>query len=238
MLWRRSKTKRAKRAKRAATSRLPSGEEVRGQVAELTDDLGEALESARDSIARAMSSMGRRGAEAGSEATRRTSELGKEVGRKGAAVGAELGRKTRRRARDVAREAAEHLPDPDQVAEMARRAEERLLPERSKQHRKDRRKRTRRRFYASAGVAGLGVLLGWLTAPKKGDEARQALKERASAASGKIAEMRAAQQTAGAEPGAGLSTSTASGTSEPKQTEAEVTPIHHADGAATSERRS
>jgi hypothetical protein len=234
MLWRKSRTKRAKRA---ATSRLPSGEEVRGQVADLTDDLGEALESARDAISRAMSSAGRRGAEAGSEATRRTAALGKEAGRKSAAAGAELGRKARKRAERVARDAVERLPDPEQVAELARRAEEKLLPERSKQHRKEQRKRTRRRIYGGAGVAGLGVLLGWLTAPKKGDETRQTLKERASAASGKIVEMRAnaTSQGGGAEPGTGLST--APGTTEPRQTEAEVTPIHHGDGATTRERR-
>ncbi len=233
MLWRRRKTKRAKRA---GTSHLPSGEEVRGQVADLTDDLGEALESARAAIARAMSTAGRRSAEAGSEATRRTTELGKEVGRKSASAGADLGRKARKRAREVAREAVEHLPDPEQVAELARRAEEKLLPERSKQHRKDRRKRTRRRLYGGAGVAGVGVLLGWLTAPKKGDEVRQALKERASAASGKVAEMRASatRDTAGAEPDAEPSKPT----SGPKQTDAEVTPLHHGDGATTSDRRS
>jgi hypothetical protein len=234
MLWRKSRTKRAKRA---AASRLPSGEEVRGQVADLTDDLGEALESARDAITRAMSSAGRRGAEAGTQASRRTAELGKEVGRKGAAAGGQLGRKARKRALEVAREAVDRLPEPEQVAELTRRAEEKLLPEKAKQFRKARRKRARRRLYGAGGVAGLGVLLGWLTAPKKGDEVRQALKERGSAASQKVAEMRAgAAGTGSAQPGTGLSEPGASGTAEPKQADAEVTPIHQGDGATTSKR--
>ena len=234
MLWRRSRTKRAKRA---AASRLPKAEEVRGQVGDLGDELSEALESARDAITRAMSSAGRRGAEAGSQATRKTTELGKEAARKGASVSTELGRRARKRALKVAREAVERLPDPEQVAELTKRAEEKLIPERAKQFRKTRRKRARRRLYGGAGVAGLGVLLGWLTAPKKGEEVRQALKERASAASDKVAEMRGSgTQDDGAAAGVGLSGSAASGTPEPKQTEAEVTPIHHGDGATTGKR--
>jgi hypothetical protein len=234
MLWRRSRTKRAKRA---ATSRLPSSEEVRGQVADLTDDLGEALETARDAITRAMTSAGRRGAEAGSAATRQAAEAGQEVGRKATAAGAEAGKKARRRAREAAREAVERLPEPEQVAEMTRRATEKLFPERAKQFRKTQRKRTRRRLYAGAGVAGLGMLIGWLTAPKKGDEVRQTLKERASAASDKVAEMRSASGGAGAggaEPGVGLAGS--SGTQEPQRADADVTPIHQGDGATASKR--
>ncbi len=234
MLWRRSRTKRAKRA---AASRLPSGEEVRGQVADLGDDLGEALESARDAITRAMSSAGRRGAEAGTQATRRTTELGREVSRKSAAASGRLGRKARKRALEVAREAIDRLPEPEQVAELTRRAEEKLLPEKAKQFREARRKRARRRLHGAGGVAGLGMLLGWLTAPKKGDEVRQALKERGSAASQKVAELRGgAADTGGSEPGSGLSGSAASGTSEPKQADAEVTPIHQGDGATTAKR--
>jgi len=206
---------------------------VRGQVADLSDDLGDALDSARDAISRAISTAGQRGVEAGTEATRKTTALGKEVGRKGAAAGTELGKKARRRAREVARDAVERLPEPEQVAELARRAEEKLVPEAAKQHRKSRRKRTRRRMAGAAGVAGLGMLAGWLTAPRKGDEVRQVIKERASAASGRVAEMRAdAADSTGAATGPGPS-----GTSEPQRTEADVTPIHQSDGGQTSKQR-
>jgi hypothetical protein len=234
MLWRKSK---ARQAKRAATGRLPGGDEVRDQVSDLTDELGEALESAKDAISRAMSSAGRRGAEVGSQATRKTTELGKEVGRKGATVGAGVGKEARRRARNVAREAVERLPEPEQVADVTRRATEKLFPESVKHHRKARRKRARRRMFAGASLAGLGVLAGWLTAPRRGEEARQALKERANATSEKFAGMRSTPD-ATAEPGAGLSgsESTASGASEPQQTQADVTPIHPGDGTPASKR--
>jgi hypothetical protein len=225
---------RSKRAKRAA-GRLPSGEEVRGQVAGLSDDLNEALDSARDAIARAISSAGQRGAEAGAQATRKTAELGKEVGRKGVAAGGDLGRKARKRARRMALDAVERLPEPEQVAELARRAEERLLPEVAKRNRKDRRKRTRRRMAGGAFVAGLGMLIGWLTAPRKGDEVRQAIKERAGAAGGKVAEMRANAMGANEEAG---TTGPSTGTTEPKQGEADVTPLHQGDGAPASKQRS
>ncbi|HZD00807.1 MAG TPA: hypothetical protein VFA46_11655 [Actinomycetes bacterium] len=232
-----SRKSRIKRAKRAATGRLRNSEEVREQVTGLGEDLNEALETAKDAITRAMSSAGRRGAEAGAEATRKTAELGKEVGRKGAAVGTEVGKAARQRATTAAREAVERLPEPEQVAEMTRRATEKLFPERAKQYRKAQRKHTRRRVYGAAGLAGLGVLLGWLTAPKKGAEVRQTLKERANAAGEKVAEMRSASAPdTSAEPGVGLSGSAASGSAEPQPTQAEVTPIHQGDGATTSKR--
>jgi hypothetical protein len=229
MFRRKSRTKRAKRA----AGRLPSGEEVRGQVAGLSDDLSEALDSAKDAIARAISSAGQRGAEAGAQATRKTAELGKEVGRKGAVAGGDLGRKARKRARKLALDAVERLPEPEQVAELARRAEEKILPEVAKRHRKERRKRRRRTIAGATGIAGLGMLIGWLTAPKKGDQVRQAIKERANAAGGKVAEMRAAGSTE--ETG---TTATATGTTEPKQAEADVTPLHQGDGAPASKQRS
>ncbi len=248
MLWRRSRTKRARRA---AAGRRPIGDEVRDQVVGMTDELGDALETARDAITRAMSSAGRRGAEAGAEATHKTAALGKEAGRKGVAAG----RKAGRRARGAAREVLEkRLPEPEQVAEMTRRATDKLLPERAEQRRKTNRKRRRRLLFGSAGVAGLGVLAGWLTAPKKGDEVRQALKERANAAGDKVAEMRAGASSQGPTPvpttasGSGAESSTGggggaagSGTSGPQgspaQQSAEVTPIHQGDGSSASKRR-
>src|ERR671931_443130 len=53
MFRRRSKIDKAKRA---VAGRLPTTEEVRGQVAEVTDELSDALEAAREAITKAMSS--------------------------------------------------------------------------------------------------------------------------------------------------------------------------------------
>jgi hypothetical protein len=249
---------KSRRAKRAVAGRLPSTDEVRDQVAEVTDELGEALDAARDAITKAISSAGRRGTGAGVEATRRTAVLGKEAGRKGM----EAGKRASRRARGAAREAVgRRLPEPEEVAEMARRATDKMFPERAKQHRKTARKRRRRLLYGGAGLAGLGMLIGWLTAPKKGDEARQVLKERASAASDRVAEMRASAGSrepndtapgmdAGSGPGASAGGgSRAGGTGagmagsggpgagsgaqgDPARQDADVTPIHQGDGAS------
>jgi len=100
--------------------------------------------------------------------------------------------------------------------------------------------------------------MGWLTAPKKGDETRQALKQRANAASDKVAEMRAsagAQRPTGtstttgmvADSGMGSGSMAGSGTTSrgtagtdsaaQGQQDADVTPIHQADGPAPSKRR-
>jgi hypothetical protein len=247
---------RKDQSKRAVAGRLPSTDEVRDQVAEVTDELGVALEVAKDAIAKAMSSAGRRGSEAGAEATRRTASLGKEAGRRGLAVS----RKATRRARGATLDAVgKRLPEPEQVAELTRRATEKVFPERAKQHRKVAGKRRRRLMYGGAGLAAIGMLIGWLTAPRKGDETRQALKERASAASDKVAEMRASagpqrptdtSATAGmvADSGTGSGTMAGSGTSAGMpgsgseagakgQEGADVTPIHQGDGAASGKRR-
>jgi hypothetical protein len=253
MLRRRSRTDQAKRA---VASRLPTSEEVRDQFAEVTDELAEALDTAKDAIAKAMSSAGRRGTEAGAEATRRTATLSKEAGRRGMMAGKRAGRRARGATFDVV---GRRLPEPEQVADLTRRATEKVFPELAKQHRKTGRKRRRRLIYGGAGLAGVGVLVGWLTAPKKGDETRQALKERASAATDKMAEMRA---TAGpqrppstattpgtvADSGVGSGSMAGSGTSaeSPRpgtaagaqdQQGADVTPIHQADSANASKRR-
>src|SRR6266700_1808846 len=193
---------RRNQARRAIAGRLPSTEEVRNQVAEVTDELGEALEVAKDASAKAMTSAGRRGTEA---------------------------------------------------------AAEKVFPERAKHHRKTVRKRRRRLMYGGAGLAAIGMLIGWLTAPKKGDETRQALKERANAASDKVAEMRATagpQRPAGtsttsgmvADSGVGSGSMAGSGTSAgmpatgadtgaQDQQGADVTPIHQADNATATKRR-
>lgn len=252
MFRRRSRTHQAKQA---VAGRLPSTDEVRDQVAEVTDELGEALEVAKDAIAKAMTSAGRRGTEAGAEATRKTATLGKEASRKGV----EAGKRASRRARGATLDAVgRRLPEPEQVAEMARRATEKVFPERAKQHRKAVRKRRRRLLYGGAGLAGLGMLTGWLTAPKKGNETRQALKERANAASDRVAEMRAsaASQRAagpsatsdmeagggtmagsGTAPGMPASSGSGAGSGAQGQQGADVTPLHQGDGASTSKRR-
>jgi len=246
---------RSNQAKRAVAGRLPSSDEVRDQVAEVTDELGLALDTARDAIAKAMSSAGRRGTEAGAEATRKTAMVGKEAGRRGMAAG----KRASRRARGATLEAVgRRLPEPEQVAELTRRATEKVFPERAKHHRKAARKRRRRLLYGGVGLAGLGILMGWLTAPKKGDETRQALKQRANAASDKVAEMRASagaqrptgtSTTTGMEADSGMGSGSMAGSGTPSrgtagtdsaaqgQQDADVTPIHQADGAAPSKRR-
>src|SRR6266566_1979643 len=240
---------RRNQARRAIAGRLPSTEEVRNQVAEVTDELGEALEVAKDAIAKAMTSAGRRGTEAGAEATRKTAMLGKEAGRKGMVAG----KRASRRARGATLDAVgRRLPEPEL-------ATEKVFPERAKHHRKTVRKRRRRLMYGGAGLAAIGMLIGWLTAPKKGDETRQALKERANAASDKVAEMRATagpQRPAGtsttsgmvADSGVGSGSMAGSGTSAgmpatgadtgaQDQQGADVTPIHQADNATATKRR-
>lgn len=246
MFRRRSKIDKAKRA---VAGRLPTTEEVRGQVAEVTDELSDALEAAREAITKAMSSASRRTSEASAEATRRATALSKEASRKSV----KASKKASRQARDAALEAvARRMPDPDQVADMTRRATDKMFPERARQYRKVARKRRRRMMVAGAGVAGLGMLIGWLTAPKKGQEARQALKERANAASDKVAEMRASagpqgptgtSTATGTESGLGSASmtgsrgaDTAAGPQGQTSQGADVTPIHPGDATGSKRR--
>jgi hypothetical protein len=170
---------------------------VADQVAERTDDLAAALEAAREAIARASTAAGRKGA-----------ELGKEAAAKGS--------KARRRGATAARQAV----DAEQVAELTRRAADKLFPERAKQRRDTARKRRRRVLVGGAGLLGAGVVAGWLTAPKRGAETRQALKDQAAKASEKGWERVA-------EPSEGAGTITLEG-----EQGAEVTQLHHGDGTA------
>ena len=246
MFRRRSKIDKAKRA---VAGRLPTTEEVRGQVAEVTDELSDALEAAREAITKAMSSASRRTSEASAEATRRATALSKEASRKSV----KASKKASRQARDAALEAvARRMPDPDQVADMTRRATDKMFPERARQYRKVARNRRRRMMAAGAGVASLGMLIGWLTAPKKGQEARQALKERANAASDKVAEMRASagpqgptgtSTATGTESGLGSASmtgsrgaDTAAGPQGQTSQGADVTPIHPGDATGSKRR--
>jgi hypothetical protein len=192
MFFRRSKARRARDA-------------VADQVAERTDDLAAALETAREAIARASTAAGRKG-----------SELGKEAAVKG--------RQARRRGAKAAREVAGTV-DPEQVAELTRRAADKLFPERAKQRRNASRKRRRRVLVGGAGLLGAGVVAGWLTAPKRGAETRQVLKDQAAKASEKGWERVA-------EPSEGAGTITLEG-----EHGAEVTQLHHGDGTVPKPSR-
>jgi hypothetical protein len=178
---------------------------VADQVAERTDDLAAALEAAREAIARASTAAGRKSA-----------ELGKEAAVKGG--------KARRRGATAARQAAGAV-DPEQVAELTRRAADKLFPERAKQRRDAARKRRRRVLVGGAGVLGAGVVAGWLTAPKRGAETRQALKDQAAKASEKGWERVA-------EPSEEAGTITLEG-----EQGAEVTQLHHGDGTVPRSTR-
>jgi hypothetical protein len=167
------------------------------QVADRTDDLATALEAAREAIARASTAAGRKGAELGKEA-------------------AVKGRRARRRR--VTRTAVGTDQVTDQVADLTRRTADKLFPERARQRREAGRRRRRRRLVGVAGLLGLGVVAGWLTAPRRGADTRQALKDQAAKASEKGWERVAEPpEAAGATPLAGGQG-------------AEVTPIHQGDG--------
>jgi hypothetical protein len=176
---------------------------VAEQVADRTDDLAAALEAAREAIARASTAAGRKGTELG----------------KGAAV---KGGQARRRGARAAREVAGTLQEPEQVAELTRRAADKLFPERARQRREAGRKRRRRLLFGGAGLLGAGMVAGWLTAPRRGADTRQALKEQAARAS-EMGWERVAE-TSETTPAAG-------------EQGAEVTPLHHSDGPAPKPSR-
>ena len=179
---------------------------VADQVADRTDDLATALEAAREAISKASTAAGRKGAELGKEA-------------------AVKGKQARRRGARAAREVAEVLPEPEQVADLTKRAADKLFPERAKQRRHASRTRRRRLLFGGAGLLGAGVVAGWLTAPKRGAEIRQALKEQAAKASEKGWE-RVAEPSEAAGP-----------TAPAGEHEAEVTQLHHGDGAVPKPSR-
>ena len=140
--------------------RVADAEQLREQFNQRADELAEALESAREALSRASAEVSRRSAEAG------------KLARKGAEAG-----------RAAARETLDRLPEPERVAEMTRRAADTLFPQLARKRKAQRRKRRRRLLLGGAGLAGLGLVAGWLTAPRPGTEARQAVKERAARAS-------------------------------------------------------
>lgn len=197
-----------------------------GGVREQLDELGAALEDARDAIARASASAGRKvagvtaeTARQAAEATRATREAARaaaESASAGARQAAESTRRASRRQARAARAAAERLGESD-LGDLPKKAADRLFRERAKERRKQRRKQRRRLVYRGAGIAGLGVLVGWLTAPKRGREARQALRQQAAKASEKGWEKVAESRENASE-----------------QPSADVTPLHDADTGSQS----
>ena len=171
-----SRKSKLKRRAQAVADKAAEGGGVRGQL----DELGAALDDAREAIARASASAGRKVADVTAEAAKQAAEATREAARQ---AGESTRRASRRQAK-AARAAAERLGDSD-LGELPKKAADKLFRERAKERRKERRKRQRRLVYRGAGVAGLGVLVGWLTAPKRGPEARQALKQQAAKASEK-----------------------------------------------------
>jgi hypothetical protein len=220
MFSRKSKVKQRSRA----VDKADAG--IREQV----DELAEALDDARDAIARASASTRRKVADVTAEtakqaagatkqAARSAAEAAREATAASARQAAESTRRASRRQAKAARAAAERLDS--ELTGLSRKAADRLFRERAKQRRKERRKQRRRLVYRGAGVAGLGVLVGWLTAPRRGQEARDALRRQAAKASEKGWE----KVSEGRENG-------------PAQPTADVTPLHDATSTASQPRPS
>jgi hypothetical protein len=220
MFSRKSKVKQRSRA----ADKADAG--VREQV----DELAEALDDARDAIARASASTRRKVADVTAETARQAAGATKQAARSAAEAAreataasakqaAESTRRASRRQAKAARAAAERLDS--ELTGLSRKAADRLFRERAKQRRKERRKQRRRLVYRGAGVAGLGVLVGWLTAPRRGQEARDALRRQAAKASEKGWE----KVSEGRENG-------------PAQPTADVTPLHDATSTANQPRTS
>jgi hypothetical protein len=220
MFSRKSKVKQRSRA----VDKADAG--IREQV----DELAEALDDARDAIARASASTRRKVADVTAEtakqaagatkqAARSAAEAAREATAASARQAAESTRRASRRQAKAPRAAAERLDS--ELTGLSRKAADRLFRERAKQRRKERRKQRRRLVYRGAGVAGLGVLVGWLTAPRRGQEARDALRRQAAKASEKGWE----KVSEGRENG-------------PAQPTADVTPLHDATSTASQPRTS
>jgi hypothetical protein len=220
MFFRKSKVKQRARA----------ADKAEAGVREQVDELAEALDDARDAIARASASTRRKVADVTAEtarqaagatkqAARSAAEAAREASAASARQAAESTRRASRRQAKAARAAAERLDS--ELTGLSRKAADRLFRERAKQRRKERRKQRRRLVYRGAGVAGLGVLVGWLTAPRRGQEARDALRRQAAKASEKGWE----KVSEGRENG-------------PAQPTADVTPLHDATSTASQPRTS
>jgi gas vesicle protein len=202
-----SRKSKLKRRAQAVADKAAEGGGVRGQL----DELGAALDDAREAIARASASAGRKVADVTAEAAKQAAEATREAARQ---AGESTRRASRRQAK-AARATAERLGE----SELPKKAADRLFRDRAKARRQERRRQQRRTVYRGAGIAGLGVLVGWLTAPRRGQEARQALKQQAAKASEKGWEKVAEGRSGGQE-----------------QQGAEVHPLHDATGTTTQPR--
>jgi hypothetical protein len=125
------------------------------EVERRAEALAESLATARERVQDLSVELGRRAWGAGRrQATRRSAEAA-------------------RLALEQARAAAEHLPDRAEVAELTRRAGDRLFRERAAARRRAERRRRLRLVAVGAGLAGIGLAIGWLTAPRRGPAAGQ-----------------------------------------------------------------
>jgi hypothetical protein len=205
-----SRKSKVRRRARAAADKADAG--VREQI----DELAEALEDAREAIARASATSRRTGAETARQATKATKEAARSAA-ESAREAAESTRRAGRRQAKAARAAAGRVDA--ELGDLSRKAADKLFRERARQRRKERRKQRRRLVYRGAGVAGVGMLVGWLTAPRRGQEAREALRRQAAKASEKGWEKVAEGRENG-----------------PDQPTADVTPLHDATGTAGQPR--
>jgi hypothetical protein len=130
-------------------------------VEERAEALAESLATARERIQDLSVDLGQRATRGRRQATKRSAEAA-------------------RIALEQARAAAEHLPDREDVAELTRRAGERLFRERAAARRKAERRRMGKLAALGAALAGVGLAIGWLTAPRRGPAADQVDKLRGS----------------------------------------------------------
>jgi hypothetical protein len=123
-------------------------------VPERAEALADALATARERVQEVSVDLGQRATRGRRQASRRSAEAA-------------------RIALEQARAAAEHLPDREEVADLVGRAGERLFRERVAARRKAERRRRAKLVGLGAGLAGLGLAIGWLTAPRRGPAADQ-----------------------------------------------------------------
>ena len=140
--------RRSKRAGRVAVG------PVELDTQERIEALERALGTARDRIQELSAQLGKRASRRGRQARHASAEAA-------------------RTAVEQARAASELLPPWDELVERTRRAGDQLFRERAKARRKAQRKRRRGLAYRLAGVAGVGLAIGWLTAPRRGPAAEQ-----------------------------------------------------------------
>jgi hypothetical protein len=219
-----SRRSKVKARARAAADKADVREEI--------DELAEALDDAREAIARASASTRRTVAgvtaetarqaagatKATTQAARAAAETAREAAEAGAASARQAATSTRqasRRQAKAARAAAARLDA--EISGLSKKAADKLFRERAKQRRKEQRRQRRRVVYRGAGVAGLGMLVGWLTAPRRGQEAREALRRQAAKASEKGWDKVAESRETG-----------------PAQPTADVTPLHDATSTTGS----